>query len=162
MCNDSFEYTLFVLITESPLIPFHRYYYSSKTHYSDIHMWSVSNSGIHFFFIFLSFLFSQSASCHHVQWLSNNLEGVPIYAELLLADFPPLCSPTHLNLFKVDDCGGQSDAALHHCLSSPSNGPQIAWRLGHCPVKKQNDGSTKDKPDVMACCSRMLQQLCVL
>ena len=31
----------------------------------------------------------------HEECFSNNLEGVPTYAEHLLAAFPSLCGPTH-------------------------------------------------------------------
>jgi hypothetical protein len=31
----------------------------------------------------------------HLEWFSNRLEGVPTYAEHLLAAFPSLCGPTH-------------------------------------------------------------------
>ena len=31
----------------------------------------------------------------HLECFSNSLEGVPTYAEHLLASFPSLCGPTH-------------------------------------------------------------------
>jgi hypothetical protein len=36
-----------------------------------------------------------SISQLHLECFSNSLEGVPTYAEHLLAAFPSLCSPTH-------------------------------------------------------------------
>ena len=79
----------------------------------------------------------------HLECFSNNSsEGVPTYAEHLLADFSSLHGPTHL---KPSQLGWgwvivearSSDAALHH--SPWSNSPYTAWRcvLGHCPVEKQ-------------------------
>ena len=38
----------------------------------------------------------------HLECFSNSLEGVPTYAEHLLAAFPSLCSPTHP---KTSQCG---------------------------------------------------------
>ena len=36
----------------------------------------------------------------HLEYFSNSLEGVPTYAEHLLATFPSLRSPTHPKPFK--------------------------------------------------------------
>lgn len=73
----------------------------------------------------------------------NSLEGVPTYAEHLLAAFPSLCAPTHpkpsqLGLGWVIVEASSPDAAHHHSPSW-SNSPNIDWRyvLGHCPVEKQ-------------------------
>jgi hypothetical protein len=37
----------------------------------------------------------------HLECFSNSLEGVPTYAEHLLAAFPSLCSPTHPKPFQL-------------------------------------------------------------
>ena len=37
----------------------------------------------------------------HLECFSNSLEGIPTYAEHLLAAFPSLCSPTHPNWVEV-------------------------------------------------------------
>ena len=77
---------------------------------------------------------------------SNSLEGVPTYAEHLLAALPSLCGPTHpkpsqLGWGQVIVEARSSDAALHHSPSW-SNSPYTAWRcvLGHCPTKRKPDG----------------------
>ena len=41
----------------------------------------------------------------HLECFSNNLEGVPTYAEHLLAAFPSLCSPTHTTHPKPSQLG---------------------------------------------------------
>ena len=45
----------------------------------------------------------------HLECFSNCLEGVPTYAELLLAAFPSLWGPTHPKHtgLRLGDCGGQ-------------------------------------------------------
>ena len=79
----------------------------------------------------------------HLESFSNNIEGVPINAEHLLASFPSLCSPTYpkpsqLGWGRVIVEARSSNSALHHSPSW-SNSPYIARRcvLGHCPVEKQ-------------------------
>ena len=43
----------------------------------------------------------------NLQATNNSLEGVPTYAEHLLAAFPSFCGPTHPNPSQSGDCGGQ-------------------------------------------------------
>ena len=43
----------------------------------------------------------------HLECFSSSLEGVPTYAEHLLAACPSLCSPTHPKPSQSGDCGGQ-------------------------------------------------------
>ena len=67
----------------------------------------------------------------HLECFSNSLEGVPTYAEHLLAAFPSLCGPTHhkpshLGWGWVIVEARSSDAGLHH--SPWSNSPYTAWR----------------------------------
>ena len=66
----------------------------------------------------------------HLECFSNSVEGVPTYAEHLLAAFPSLCGPTHLNPIemiwgRVIVEARSSDAALNH--SPWSNSPYTAW-----------------------------------
>ena len=68
----------------------------------------------------------------HEELFSNSLEGVPTYAEYLLAAFPSLCGPTHpkpsqLSLGWLIVVARSSDAALHH-YPYWSNSPYTAWR----------------------------------
>ena len=92
-----------------------------------------------------------------LECFSNNLEGVPTYAQHLLAAFPSLCSPTHPNWFEVGRMTVRSsDAALHHS-SSWSNSPYTAWRCGgSLSCLKTNYSPTKHNPDGMAFRWRML------
>jgi hypothetical protein len=76
----------------------------------------------------------------HEEYFSNSLEGVPTYAEHLLAAFPSLCGPTHPKPSQLGWGRGivearSSEAALHH--SPWSNSHYTAWRcvFGHCPVE---------------------------
>ena len=76
----------------------------------------------------------------HLECFSNTLEGVPTYAEHLLAAFASLIihpKPSQLGWGWVIVEARSSDLALHH--SPPwSNSPYTSWRcvLGHCPVEK--------------------------
>ena len=63
----------------------------------------------------------------HLEYFSNNLEGVPTYVEHMLAAFPSLCNPTHPKPSQLGWGRGtvearSSDAALHHSPSW-SNSP---------------------------------------
>ena len=103
---------------------------------------------LRFFKVFTLCLDSFAHSCilsTSFTWnaLSNSLEGVPTYAEHLLAAFPSLCGPTHpkpsqMGKHWVIVEARSSDAAPHHSPSL-SNSPYTAWRcvLRHCPVEKQ-------------------------
>ena len=84
-------------------------------------------------------------SLHQLQEVcfTNSLEGVPTYAEHLLAAFSSLSDPTYPKPFQLGWSqviveARSSDAALHHSLSW-SNNPYTAWRcvLDHWPVEKQ-------------------------
>ena len=81
--------------------------------------------------------FSQPALC-----FSNSLEGVPKYAEHLLAAFHSLLGTTHPKQSQL--CWGwvivqarSSDADLHHILLGPKALTQPGGLMGHCPVEKQ-------------------------
>ena len=78
----------------------------------------------------------------HEECFSNSLEGVPTYAEHLLAAFPSLCGPTHPKpsqlgevrwLWKPGHLMQHSIALLGQIALTE------AWRciLGRCPVEKQ-------------------------
>ncbi|XP_052313566.1 uncharacterized protein LOC118390860 isoform X2 [Oncorhynchus keta] len=67
----------------------------------------------------------------HLECFSSIIEGVPTYAEHLLAAFPSLCGPTH-SITSQLACrviveARSSDAALHHSPSW-SNSTYTAWR----------------------------------
>jgi hypothetical protein len=97
----------------------------------------------------------------HLDCFSKSLEGVPTYAEHLLAAYPSLCGLTHPKLSQLGWGRGivqarSSDAALHH---SPywSNSPYTALRcVGALCCCKSNDSLTKRKPDIMTYRCRML------
>jgi hypothetical protein len=64
----------------------------------------------------------------HEELCSNSLEGVPIYAERLLAAFPSFCNPTHPKPSQLGSCrliveARSSDAALtllsHIAITQP-------------------------------------------
>ena len=102
-----------------------------------------------------------SLSQLHLECFSISLEGVPTYAEHLLAALPSLSGPTHPKPSKlgwgwVTVEARSSDAALHHSPSW-SNSPYPAWRcVGSLSCWKTNDSPTKPKPDGMAYRCRIL------
>ena len=96
----------------------------------------------------------------HLECFSNLLEGIPTYAEHLLAAFPSLCGPTHpkpsqLGWGRVIVEARSFDAALHHSYWSSS--PYTAWRcVWSLSCWITNDSRTKPTPDGMAYRCRML------
>ena len=89
----------------------------------------------------------------NLECFSNTIEGVPTYAEHLLAAFPSLCCPTHpkpsqLGWSRVIVEARSSDASLQHSPSW-SDSPYTACRcVGSLSCWTSNDSSTKRKSDV--------------
>ena len=75
----------------------------------------------------------------HLESFFNSLEGVPTYAEHLLAAFPSLCSPTHLNLVEVWGLWRPGHLMQHSItlILGQISLTQPGGVLGHCPVEKQ-------------------------
>ena len=65
----------------------------------------------------------------HLESFSNSLEGVPTYAEHLLAAFPSLHAPTHPQPISI---WLRSGVLLGQIALT-----QLGGVLGHCPVAKQ-------------------------
>ena len=74
---------------------------------------------------------------------SNSLEGVPTYAEHLLAAFPSICGSTHHKLSQFGCvCGGlwKPGHLMQHSITlllGKIARTQPGGVLGHCPVEKQ-------------------------
>ena len=83
----------------------------------------------------------------HLECFFYHFEGVPKYAEHLLAAIPSLCGPTHpkpsqLGWVRVMVEARSSDAVLHHSPSW-SNSPYTTWRcVGSLSCWKINDIGT--------------------